>query len=577
MNLLLDITRTYPARSALMIACLLVGVAAEGVGLSMLLPLLAVLIGSETSEEPSTLQRVVGSSLDALGIEATLGNLLSLFVVATVAQSALLLLARRQVGYTAARMITDLRLALLRALATARWSYYTQQSVGAVSNAMSAEAGRAALAYMNGGTVVSLSIQACLYLAIAFAVSWEFMLAALVAAGIVTSAMRYFVRLTRRAGQKQTLLMHSLLRRLADSLQAVKPLKAMSRESLLGSLLEKDTRSLDRALRKQVLSIEARKAVQMPLNAIFAAAGIYAAATYWKIPLVELGILALVFTNMMSSVGKAQRQYQQMCVDESAYWALRDRIAHAEHQQESTGGGRTPSLVHGISLDRVAFSYDDHRILDAASMEIRAGQITALVGASGEGKTSVVDLVCGLLQPDSGQVRIDGVPLEDIDVHAWRGMIGYVPQEMFLLHESVRTNVTLGEDIAEPEVESALRLAGAWDFVARLPEGVDTLVGERGSRLSGGQRQRISIARALVHQPKLLIMDEATSGLDSDTESAIWASMRRLHRELTILAISHQPQLASVADRIYRVEAGKIGRVIAESPPTSRTSAHGRS
>jgi len=440
---------------------------------------------------------------------------------------------------------------------------------------MSAEAGRAALAYMNGGTVVSLSVQACLYLAIALAVSWRFMLAALVAVGIVTTAMRYFVRRTRRAGQKQTRLMHSLLRRLADSLQAVKPLKAMSRESLLGSLLEKDTRGLDRALRKQVLSVEARKAVQTPLNAAFAALGIYAAATYWKIPIVELGVLALVFTNMMSTVGKAQRQYQQMCVDESAYWALRDRIVHAEEQREATEGGRTPSLGRGIRLDRVVFSYGDQRILDGASMEIRAGEITALTGASGEGKTSAVDLVCGLLRPDAGQVQIDGVSLEEIDVHAWRGMIGYVPQEMFLLHESVRTNVTLGEDIGERDVESALRLAGAWDFVARLPEGVDTLVGERGSRLSGGQRQRISIARALVHEPKLLIMDEATSGLDSETESAIWESMRRLHRGLTILAISHQPQLASIADRVYRVEAGKIEPVTAERSSPSQA-AHAR-
>jgi ATP-binding cassette subfamily C protein len=177
--------------------------------------------------------------------------------------------------------------------------------------------------------------------------------------------------------------------------------------------------------------------------------------------------------------------------------------------------------------------------------------------------------------PDRGDVLIDDLPLSKVDLRSWREQIGYVPQEMFLLHESVRTNVTLGEDIGERDVESALRLAGAWDFVARLPEGIDTLVGERGSRLSGGQRQRISIARALVHQPKLLIMDEATSGLDSETESAIWESMRRLHRGLTILAISHQPQLASIADRVYRVEAGKIESVIAERSSPSQA-AHAR-
>ena len=169
-------------------------------------------------------------------------------------------------------------------------------------------------------------------------------------------------------------------------------------------------------------------------------------------------------------------------------------------------------------------------MLKGVSFAIPAGCITALIGTSGAGKTSLVDLVCALNRPDSGSISVDGVPLDGLDLVSWRRGIGYVPQDMFLLHESVWLNVTLGEEFSDAEVETALRRAGAWEFVSQLPEGVETVVGEGGSRLSGGQRQRISIARALVHDPHLLILDEATSGLDPDTEAMVWNSLLRLAR-----------------------------------------------
>ncbi len=156
---------------------------------------------------------------------------------------------------------------------------------------------------------------------------------------------------------------------------------------------------------------------------------------------------------------------------------------------------------------------------------------------------------------------MDGTPLEELDLQAWRRMIGYVPQEMLLLNDNIRTNVTLGEDLDEAAVEAALRKAGAWEFVSQIPEGLDTLIGERGARLSGGQRQRISIARALVHGAKLLILDEATTALDPKTEAAFWDSVLQLRGDTTILAISHQPRLISVADRIYRVDGGEVEAV----------------
>jgi ABC-type bacteriocin/lantibiotic exporter with double-glycine peptidase domain len=192
----------------------------------------------------------------------------------------------------------------------------------------------------------------------------------------------------------------------------------------------------------------------------------------------------------------------------------------------------------------------------AAALE---AAVALLIAPSGAGKTTIADLVLGLVRPDGGAVYVDGVEVGELDLHAWRSQVGYVPQEMFLLHDTVLRNVSLGDPaLSRDDVEEALRRAGAWEFVARLPDGVDDVVGERGSLLSGGQRQRIQVARAIVHHPRLLILDEVTSSLDPETERRLWESVARLRGETTILAVSHQPTLASIADRVYHVEGGEV-------------------
>jgi ATP-binding cassette, subfamily C, bacterial len=181
------------------------------------------------------------------------------------------------------------------------------------------------------------------------------------------------------------------------------------------------------------------------------------------------------------------------------------------------------------------------------------------LGPSGEGKTTLVDLVIGLLRPQQGRLMLDGVPLDEVDRGAWRHSIGYVPQEVFLFHDSLWRNITLGDtDFTADDVKQALMSAGAWGFACALEDGLETVVGERGSRLSGGQRQRISIARALIRKPQLLILDEATSALDAETEADIAETLRRLTPQVTILAITHRSSLVRHADVICSLRDGHL-------------------
>jgi ATP-binding cassette subfamily C protein len=270
-------------------------------------------------------------------------------------------------------------------------------------------------------------------------------------------------------------------------------------------------------------------------------------------------VLIFLMARMLTQAGKVQRKYQLMAICESAYWSLQEKIDNALLQQEPMGGETTATLERGIVFDQVDFGYGDHMILTNVSLEIPCRTFTSFVGPSGAGKTTLIDLIIGLFQPVKGDVLIDGSSLPEINLQSWRRMIGYVPQDSILLHDSVLINVTLGEpSFTVDDAKQALRAAGAWDFVNEMSEGIQTIVGERGAKLSGGQRQRIAIARALINQPQLLILDEATSALDPETEASICQTLRDLSGQLTILAISHQTALVDVADRVFQVSGGNV-------------------
>jgi len=259
-------------------------------------------------------------------------------------------------------------------------------------------------------------------------------------------------------------------------------------------------------------------------------------------------------------------------VGESAFWSLQQSLEAAESERERSRGTIQPTaLQEGVRLEAVDFSYGEKDVLRDLSLTVPVGKLVALVGPSGAGKTTIADLIIGLHRPQKGEIYIDRIPMRDLDLVAWRQMIGYVPQEMFLFHDSVYRNVALGDPlVSRADVEAALVKAGAWDFVSQLREGMDTVIGEAGAKLSGGQRQRVAIARALVRKPTLLVLDEVTTALDPRTEAAVSETLSRLRETVTIVTISHQPALVDVADIVYRIEHQGVWIVREQQPQPVR-------
>ena len=220
--------------------------------------------------------------------------------------------------------------------------------------------------------------------------------------------------------------------------------------------------------------------------------------------------------------------------------------------------GFNPDIV----IESISFSYQksDKKVLENVNLEINNGEIVAIVGPSGAGKTTLVDIILGVISPDNGVVRISGLePLQAIE--NWPGSIAYVPQDVMVSNCSIRENVGLGysnDEIGEDLVEQALHIAHLYEHVMSLPEGVETNVGDRGTKLSGGQRQRLGIARALFTKPKLLVLDEATSSLDGQSESDITDSINDMRGEITVILIAHRLSTVKNADKVVYLESGKI-------------------
>lgn len=565
MRLMASFFRAYPGRTSIMLIALLLSGVAEGIGLSALLPLLNIALGTDAASaltgvampQQSDFERNVLDMFARVGIAPTLGNMLWVIVTGVALKSVFLLVAQRQVGYTAAQVATDLRLEMLRAILLSKWEYFLHQPIGKLTNALATEAQRSSASFVNGATAITFLIQALIYGGIAFALSWRASLVAIVAGTLVIGLSHFLVRITRRAGKRQTRLLTSLMSNLTDTLQSVKPLKAMSREHLADQVLAHDANRLNTALRRQVLSGALLDSGQELMFTGFICLGVYAAIGKYQMDLAMVMVLVVALGRAFTFFGKVQKQYQKLAQGESAYWSLRDSIAAANDAQEAMDGGVMPTIERGIRFDQVGFDYDQHPVFRDLSLNIEAGALTTLVGPSGSGKTTIIDLTIALLRPQRGTIWLDDTPMEEIDIKQWRGMIGYVPQDTVLLHDTVAHNITLGDpSLTQQDTERALRAAGAWEFVNQLAQGTDTVVGERGGKLSGGQRQRIVIARALVNKPRLLILDEATSALDPESEAAVRQTMEHLKGQLTILAISHNRAMVQAADYVYQMEAG---------------------
>jgi subfamily B ATP-binding cassette protein MsbA len=272
----------------------------------------------------------------------------------------------------------------------------------------------------------------------------------------------------------------------------------------------------------------------------------------------------LLYTMMVASpIGAFTGLYSQFQQALGASERVFELLDTPPEMRDAPDAVALPPIRGLVRFENVSFDYADsaqaHEVLRDVSLEARPGQVVALVGPSGAGKTTLVNLIPRFYDPTAGRILVDGYDIRQVQMRSLRGQIGIVPQETALFSGSVRDNIAYGKlDATQAEIVAAARAANAHDFILALPQGYDTLVGERGVKLSGGQRQRVAIARAILKDPRILILDEATSSLDSESEQAVQEALERLMRDRTTFVIAHRLSTITNADWIVVLEDGRV-------------------
>ncbi|HFD15956.1 MAG TPA: ABC transporter ATP-binding protein [Rhodospirillales bacterium] len=554
------------SRPLLVIACLLVASALEGIGIATLLPVLAMAAGQEPGG--SGLQAFLVRALGAVGLPPTLGVLTAVMTLLLTAKAAMMVLVQRIVAFRAAAVTAALRRRLVARILAARWTCFVSQPIGRFTNVLVNEITRVSRGYLAAADCIAFAIQGLAYFALSFLVSWKIALFGVAVSAAIAVLLRAFIDRARTSGKRQTRHAEAMGVVFNETVANMKPIKAMGREEHFLAFIDDRIRRMKRALRRQASDAQALTYIQEGALVLLLAGGFYVAHVLWRIPVAELIVSAIVLRRTVASFTKVQKAYVRAVQLEPSFLAVERLLEETGREAEVLpAGGRRPTLDRGIRFRSVTFAYDAERpILRDVDLEIPARSVTVLAGPSGTGKTTFLDLVLGLIAPERGAILVDGVPLAEIDLRAWRRMVGYAPQDLTLLHASLRDNIRLGDpSIDDATIEEALEIAEALEFVRRLPRGLDTTVGARGMRLSGGQRQRIALARALVGRPALLVLDEVTSALDPAVERRVCANLRALTGRMTILSVTHRPAWFDIADRILELENGRF-RVRTRAP-----------
>lgn len=554
--------RKYPCHSLTAVAAIVLAGMMESFGLITLLPLIGLAMTqhgfSRIESVAPGYETLITGMLTYLHLGVTLPALLTVMSGMIIMKASLLLLAKAHVGSVTAHVAADLRMRLMNALLSASWPYFLSYPAGRFSNALSSEAGRASTSFMAGWFMVAAILQAGVLLSVAFSLSKQVFFAAFFAGLILSVCLSRTIRLARAAGLRETELMNQLVSRLTDYLQGMKPLKAMGLQSLLLPFLEKNAHDICVAQSQQSRAFAVQSVLPEPLLLVFLALGMYWALAFTNTALPVLFILAVFFNRIMGRASEAQKYYQMMVSNESAYLSLECIINEAERSNRSGSNRNNGLSVDGfsdIAFQDVSFAYKGRTVIEKMTARIPACKLTVLFGPSGSGKTTVADLIAGILEPQTGVISIGGVPYEKIDRGALRRKIGYVPQEVFLFHDTLANNISLRDSsISEEQVWEALEQAEAAGFVREMAGGIHADLGERGGRLSGGQRQRIMIARALIRKPDILILDEATTSLDLESETQLCATIRILAQAMTVIVISHQPAMKKMADHVMEIK-----------------------
>ncbi|APB77094.1 MULTISPECIES: ABC transporter ATP-binding protein [Paenibacillus] len=568
-HLRLYMTKLYSVNGGalfLNIGCMIIVSLLEGFGIYMLVPMLAAIGVFVGHSGMPFLSGGLEHFLPFIPKSWLLPGMLMVFIVLLTGQA---LLQRYQSILNSRiqqRFMRSLRIDVYTSFMKAQWAFYLRQRKSDFSHVMTTE-----LARVSQGTNLLLQLTTAVMFTM-IQIALAFWLSPSLTGLVFLSGLGLFVvfrrsiRNAKQLGDRTTELSQVYFAGITDHMNGMKDIKSNLLEAANIHWFRSLTQRMEDNTTQFVRQNATTQFFHRTAAAVFVACVIFTSLQWLHVTPEKLIVLILIFSRLWPRFALIQASLEYIMSMISAFESVtkvqQECEAFTDPSLIVSASVRQPlSLRHGIECSHLDYRYDGaaESALRQINLFIPARGMTAIVGKSGAGKSTMVDVLMGFLRPTGGQITIDGLVLDDELLLQWRQSFGYVSQDPFLFHATVRENLMLADkDASEQQLWEALHFAAADNFVSRLPEGLDTVIGDRGIRLSGGERQRLVLARAVLHHPSVLILDEATSALDGEHEAAIQAALERMKGQMTLIVIAHRLSTIRHADQIVVLDQGEV-------------------
>jgi len=531
----------------------------EGIGINALIPLFSFVTGQGNSNDiiSQTIKKVFLYFNIGFNIKFLLIFISLLFVIkAILVLISNYITVRINSGYE-----EETKSNLFKITLKAGWPYLLKQKLGHLETVLVTNVKNSSILLGYISSIVILAISLVVYAFIAINISFYITLITLAFSSFLFFVFKPIIRRTRLIAYEEEKINREISHHVNENILGMKTIKAMLMEGRIAEIAKDYFKRLKNIRIKTYLLVSLGDAFMEPASLIFIC--IIFAISYYKNPNFNLAALGAVIYLIKQIFSYAQ-QLQKYILGVSAATPYLKNVLEYEKQaldNKEENYGSAPFKFNDIlEFKNVNFLYDKKKlILSDINFYIKKGEMVGLIGPSGAGKTTIVDLILRLFNLNQGEILIDKININKIDIQEWRKNIGYVSQDIFLMNDTIANNIKFyDESISENEVEEAAKMANIYDFIQGCPDKFSTMIGERGVLLSAGQRQRIIIARILARRPQFLILDEATSALDNESERQIQEVIENLKNRITVFVIAHRLTTLTNSDRLLALEKGKI-------------------
>ena len=556
-----QLVRRLPNLSLLLPLIFLAGFL-EGIGVSALVPLASTLTGELSVNEMPPPFNIFPNILVFFGFAPTFGALLVLIAVTMLTAFLFIHLQERAMASTRYRFLEDLRNRAFHTLFISRWEHLSDLSSGDLANQLINETERGTEAIIAMMNIFAFTVHLLIFAVFAWLLSWEMFLVAAFTLILAAYTTKRLIIAVRELGKDLVEVKTGFSRQLVDFFRGSKLLKATATEAVATEQLRASNRLSCIAARRILVNQSLMRFELQVIISIAIIVILYLSVQVLVIPVSVMLVFLFIIVRLMPKFSSLQGQFHVFSTFHPALATVDNMIiaGKAAAEPNLSASSIFDRINDSICMDCLSYRYpaSEKDTLTDVSIEIPARSYVAFVGRSGSGKTTLLDIAMGLIEPSAGHLRLDGRRLQDFSLESYRKKIGYVPQDSIFFTGTIRENICFGANVKDADIWRCMEIAQISDFVRSLPDQLDSHVGESGSKLSGGQRQRLSIARALIRQPAILVLDEATSSLDSESELLFQQAIEMISKDYTLIVVAHRLSTIKGADQIYVFDQGKL-------------------